>query len=210
MSTEVDTPRRRVGQPPRIHEVVTALRPIPGSDPVEFEMVEVRLVDAICDRLRMGVPISGACMSLNLSEASYHAWRARGRAEQKAGDLDSPYVEFLEASTRAIAESMVVLVEEMRQHGRRGDSRATEYMLRNRFRKEFGERHRLDIGVAEDDVPDDVARRAVLEAADRLRLEDENVIDAEWEPGESSKALRLKAENRKRGAAQEESDDDEP
>lgn len=185
-------PQPARGRPSRIHETVTVQR---KDQHGRMQTVELPITEVICERIRMGVPAAGACESVGLPEARYHAWRARGAADEKRG-IESAYRDFREATQRAKAESMVVLVAEMRDHGKR-DTRATEFMLKNRFPEHFKDRQRLEVAAADDDVPDEVARRAVLDAAERMRIEDGDVIDAEWEPGESSTELRARTAARR-------------
>lgn len=180
----------RVGQPPKIFDRVRVQRPIPNTSPVQFREVELPITEAICDFLRAGVPIYGSCESLGVTAATYHNWRAKGE-EDRRGGRSSVYVEFLDASTRAIAESQVTLVLEMRNHGRR-DPRATEYLLRNRFPKDFGERHRLEVAMAEEEIPDDVVDRTIREAYAQI----DDVIDV---PGVSAEERRALAAENKRG-----------
>lgn len=160
-----------VGRPPRIFEVVTLRRK--GVD------VQVPLVDAICERLRIGVPISGAAESLGIHRASFHEWCAIGDADAKAGKV-TVYSEFADKVRRARAESMVIHVGNVAAQGPT-DWRASFALLQTQHSREFAFRHRLEVGPIEDDMPEEAANRAIREAAHLL--EADAAIDVEGVPG---------------------------
>lgn len=174
-----------VGRPPRIFDTIPVQRVDRTATPHREYVEQMRLPDRICELLRGGVPASGAAESVGITATTHHNWRAMGTVDQRAGK-HSVYVEYLEASTRAIGESMVGLVAEMRGHGRRGDSRATEFMLRNRFPKEFGDRHRVELVPPEEEITDEVAERSIREAASHL---DDSIIDVPGVSAEERRAL---------------------
>lgn len=180
-----------VGRPGRIFDTVMVPRVDRTVDPPREHLEEMRIPDRICELLRGGVPASGATESVGLDVSTYHNWRATGVIDKRAGN-HSIYVEFLDASTRAIGESMVGLVAMQRKHAQT-DPRANEFMLRNRFPKEFGERHRLEVVAAEDAVPDDLVEAAILEAARSLGTE--RVLDV---PGVSAQERRALVADTKR------------
>lgn len=180
------------GRPPRIFDLVKVQRPVQGSNPVRFQEVEVTVTVAICDFLRIGIPILGSCESVGVPTGTYHQWRAKGFEDIQHGRA-SVYREFHDLSTRAIAESQVALVVVQRGHANR-DPRANEFLLRTRFPKDFGERHRLEVAMAEDDIPDEIAAGMIREAA--LRLDD--VIDV---PGVSAQERRALAADTKKHRA---------
>lgn len=77
------------------------------------------LQDDICKLLSAGVTVRDMCASVGISESGFYAWRARGRDElerresarvkpgTKQWDQEQPFVEFVEATTRAEAQARV-------------------------------------------------------------------------------------------------------
>ena len=90
------------------------------------------LQEELCSLLTDWVPIETACDALGISDATYYAWRKRGREElavlaawpenKKVGvreqarrDREAPFVEFLEATTRAIAKGEAYAIDTLRR-----------------------------------------------------------------------------------------------
>ena len=90
------------------------------------------LQDELCRLLTDWVPIETACDALGISDSTYYAWRKRGRdevarldnwsgkkppgkREQARREREAPYVEFLEATTRAIARGEAYAIDTLRR-----------------------------------------------------------------------------------------------
>lgn len=90
------------------------------------------LQEEMCRLLADWVPVETACDALGISDSTYYAWRKRGREEQdllaawpenkKVGkreqarrDREAPYLEFLEATTRAIAKGEAYAIDTLRR-----------------------------------------------------------------------------------------------
>lgn len=90
------------------------------------------LQSELCGLLTDWEPVETACGALGISDSTYYAWRKRGREEQdrlaawpenrKAGkreqarrEREAPYLEFLEATTRAIAKGEAYAVDALRR-----------------------------------------------------------------------------------------------
>lgn len=90
------------------------------------------LQEELCSLLTDWVPIETACDALGISDATYYAWRKRGREEQDRRaawtgkeppgkreqarrDREAPYLEFLEATTRAIAKGESYAIDALRR-----------------------------------------------------------------------------------------------
>jgi len=90
------------------------------------------LQDELCGLLVDWVPVETACDALGISDSTYYAWRKRGHEEQdrraawpenrKVGkreqarrEREAPYLEFLEATTRAIAKGEAYAIDALRR-----------------------------------------------------------------------------------------------
>ena len=89
-----------------------------------------QLTNQICDLLADSVSIRTTCQVVGISEATFHAWCARG-AFGKA-----PFVEFLERTTRARAQARVSIVRGIRRAGAK-DHRALEWLAEHCHADEF-------------------------------------------------------------------------
>lgn len=122
--------------------------------------------------VRHGVPIRHAAMAVGVGESTIHSWLARGD-QAKSGI----YRDFLEAVTRAKAESVATLAARVSQAAAT-DWRAAAWLLSRRAPEEFidpGKRYDLIAGEAR-------ARVIVTESRDRLEyLETRRQIRQEQE-----------------------------
>ncbi|MCZ2078933.1 MAG: hypothetical protein LC130_28535 [Bryobacterales bacterium] len=90
------------------------------------------LQDELCSLLTDWVPVETACNALGISDSTYYAWRKRGREEQDRRtawegkeppgkreqarrDREAPFLEFLEATTRAIAQGEAYAIDALRR-----------------------------------------------------------------------------------------------
>jgi transposase-like protein len=79
--------------------------------------------ETICEALRKGVSIEGACQLAGVSDRAYYKWRERGEEELRRVEEghhncrvrkdEEPYVQFFQETTRAIGESEEYLVEKI-------------------------------------------------------------------------------------------------
>jgi len=79
--------------------------------------------ETICEALRKGVSIEGACQLAGVSDRAYYKWRERGKKELQRVEEghqncrvrkdEESYVQFFQETTRAIGESEEYLVEKI-------------------------------------------------------------------------------------------------
>lgn len=110
--------------------------------------------ETICEALRKGVSIEGACDLAGLSHQSFYNWRERGQDELRRVENghpncqvrqdEQPFVEFLEATTRAIAESEEQLVGNINDAAPE-DWRAAIALLERRFPERWSKRTNVDL-----------------------------------------------------------------
>lgn len=96
-------------------------------------------VEKLCAFLRAGNYVKTACAASGISQSTYYAWEAAGKADREAGKR-TRYLDFLESIEVATAESEVMLVAEVRKEGGRG---ALE-VLKRRFRDRWGDKTALE------------------------------------------------------------------
>jgi hypothetical protein len=96
----------------------------------------------VCAALRTGNFVRPACEFAGISQSTYYAWRERGEADREAG-LNTPFLEFLEATTRASAEGELLAVSRLAENVRNGDQRAIEFFLTHRHSERWS--HRVHI-----------------------------------------------------------------
>jgi hypothetical protein len=77
----------------------------------------------ICDLLKIGVPIADVCGQVGICEKTFYNWRTRGIQEEsrlnhepnaRPRKKEQLYLQFLQESTRAIAEARVTAVVTLR------------------------------------------------------------------------------------------------
>lgn len=89
-----------------------------------------QIATQIVDILRTGATVVDACEKVGIAETSYHGWRKRGEVEQAARETESeaklskkavarrereqPFLEFLQSTTRALADARVTAVETLK------------------------------------------------------------------------------------------------
>jgi len=110
--------------------------------------------EKICEALRNGVTIKGACDLVGLDESTYYKWRNRGEDELRRVEeghancrvrkSEERYVDFYEATTRAIADSERALVENIRRAADE-EWRAALELLRRRFSDRWSKRTNVDV-----------------------------------------------------------------
>jgi hypothetical protein len=110
--------------------------------------------EKICEALRKGVTIKGACDLVGLDESTYYKWRNRGEDELRRVEeghancrvrkSEKRYVDFFEATTRAIAESERALVENI-EGAAEEDWRAALELLRRRFSDRWSKQTNVDV-----------------------------------------------------------------
>jgi transposase len=98
--------------------------------------------ETICEALRKGVSIEGACGLAGIDETTFYRWKKRGEEELARVENghancsvrqdQQKYVEFCKAATRAIAESEEYLVEKIREQAPKTPSAALR-LLERRF-----------------------------------------------------------------------------
>lgn len=90
------------------------------------------LQSEMCQMLQDWVPVETACAALNIDDSTYYNWRKRGREEQARRaawtgkeppgkreqtrrDREAPYIEFFEATARAIAKGEAYAIDALRR-----------------------------------------------------------------------------------------------
>ncbi len=139
------------------------------------------LVEAICARVRIGVPVEAAAASLGVMPATLAAWNERGKRQEAPGACR----ELLQAVARAEAACQLHLVALLQRHAR-NDWRAAAWLLERRWPDEWGQPHTARCtstgvaGVARDalglecpPLDDAAAARLILEAARGLDADDQ-------------------------------------
>ena len=107
----------------------------------------------LCRYLRDGNAISTACALVGIGESTYHAWRERGTAELervKEGHVncrvrkdERPFVEFLEATTRARAKGEQQHVKNIVTKSEE-DWRASAWFLERSRPERWGKKQKLE------------------------------------------------------------------
>ena len=84
-------------------------------------------IHLLCEAIRMGSTYELACQYAGISEASFYAWRAKGR-KAKTGQ----YLEFLESIKRAEAKGALANLAVIQKSAKDGDWKASAWILERR------------------------------------------------------------------------------
>ena len=84
----------------------------------------------ICYLLSEGVPVGATCDTVGITQATYHAWIAKGEKGR------APYREFVEDTTRARGQARVLLLKKISLSN---DWRAHAWLLSHCWPEEFSE-----------------------------------------------------------------------
>jgi hypothetical protein len=90
---------------------------------------------------------NAAAVFAGISESTYYAWLERGRSVLESSPVpaaERPYLEFLQAVTRASAEAEVEAVALIRKAARDGDYLAALRFLERRYPERWGNRRRVE------------------------------------------------------------------
>lgn len=153
----------------------------------------------VVQAIRGGVYAHVAAQHAGIAPSTYYGWMARGRAERdrllamieegedRPAPLDSerPFLEFLEAVSRADAEAEIVATLKVRQAD---DWRAAAWYLERRHPDRYGRRSQVEIGGIEGAPPVPVE---IVEDRKRTR----HVIDVLVKSGAVEAARRALAES---------------
>jgi hypothetical protein len=119
---------------------------------IDGEPRTMPITDAICLFLTGGVPILHAAQACGISEATYHAWRSRGRTEQERIDTgqeplaeEQPFAEFLEQTNKARSRAVSTYALELRKQALAGDTAAIRFFLSHSDRDNWFPKSRTDI-----------------------------------------------------------------
>jgi hypothetical protein len=85
-------------------------------------LLNVALTKRICGLLAQGHTVSAVCGAVGISESSFYQWKRENS-------------QFSEATTRAIGQSKIALIDKLRQSD---DWRAQAFLLERRWPAEFG------------------------------------------------------------------------
>ncbi len=107
----VETPRRRTGRPPRLTPEVHK---------------------AICESVRLGVPLRLAALRVGVKESTAREWVARGRGRHCRRASNRAFAEFAADYQRALAESVRWHVGQIVQASRGGEILAERTVTRTR------------------------------------------------------------------------------
>ena len=107
-----------------------------------------KVMDTICESLRLGIPFDRSCKAAGISKKSGHNWRRNGweRIEEADPDSDEPLgftARFAIEVELALVEFMKPLVQRVRDAAAgtgKGDWRAAQQLLASRFPNEWSER----------------------------------------------------------------------
>jgi hypothetical protein len=93
-------------------------------------LLNAELQREICYLLSQGVPVGATCDAVGITQATYHAWIAKGEEGHE------PYREFVESTTRARGQARVSLLEKITLSN---DWRAHAWLLSHCWPEEFSE-----------------------------------------------------------------------
>ena len=93
-------------------------------------LLSAELQREICYLLSEGVPVGATCDTVGITQATYHAWIAKGEEGR------APYREFVEDTTRARGQARVSLVKKITLSN---DWRAHAWLLSHCWPEEFSE-----------------------------------------------------------------------
>jgi transposase len=109
--------------------------------------------ETICEALRKGVSIEGACQLAGIGESTFYSWRSRGEEEKErvreghhncqVRKEEQPYVDFLEETTRAIGESEEYLVEKIYEAAPETPNAALR-LLERRFPERWSKKQKVE------------------------------------------------------------------
>jgi hypothetical protein len=100
-------------------------------------LLSAELQRRICHLLSQGVPVGATCDTVGITQATYHAWIAKGEEGRE------PYREFVEGTTRARGQARVSLLEKITLSN---DWRAHAWLLSHCWPEEFSESRILQPG----------------------------------------------------------------
>jgi hypothetical protein len=105
------------------------------------------LIDEIAEIVRKGNYIQVACACVGISKGTYHLWVKKGEEETarraSVEDDETPehhqiYVDFLNAVTRARAESEKRAVGLLMDYAEGGDAKSVQFFLERSYRQRWG------------------------------------------------------------------------
>lgn len=109
--------------------------------------------ETICEALRKGVSIEGACQLAGVSDRAYYKWRERGKGELQRVEEghqncrvrkdEKPYVQFFQETTRAIGESEEYLVEKIYEAAPETPNAALR-LLERRFPERWSKKQKVE------------------------------------------------------------------
>lgn len=124
----------------KINETITERDPLTGAEK------QTKITDAILRALRAGAYVEDAAEAVGLSKQTIYNWLSRGEEHQdseKVPQAQRPYVDFLDAVTRAKAEAKVWHLANVRRHAAE-DWRASKWWLSVVDPDRWSERHRVE------------------------------------------------------------------
>jgi hypothetical protein len=102
--------------------------------PSRKTLLNAELQREICYLLSEGVPVGATCDTVGITQATYHAWIAKGEEGR------APYREFVEGTTRARGQARVSLLKKISLSN---DWRAHAWLLSHCWPEEFSESRTL-------------------------------------------------------------------
>ena len=154
-------------------------------------LLDAQLQRKMCDLLAQGHTVSAVCGAVGISESSFYQWKRDNS-------------QFSEATTRAIGQSKIALVDKVRQSG---DWRAQAFLLERRWPTEFGKTEARAVLSSTASVSDDAAdygstavtlRILLAQTRDEAKIEALRLILAEVD-AENAKMSRWIEELRTQG-----------
>lgn len=106
----------------------------------------VPIADAMCDRIRIGVSLRGACEAYNIDQSSFFRAMAIGREDVGVGKR-TMYSQFAQQIARARADCRAFYAKQIAVQSPQ-DWRAASWMLERQFHDEYGERKQVEVAGA--------------------------------------------------------------
>lgn len=122
-------------------------------------LLNAELQHEICCLLSEGVPVGATCDTVGITQATYHAWIAKGEKGR------APYREFVEGTTRARGQARVSLLAKIALSN---DWRAHAWLLSHCWPEEFSESRILQPGQKVDPRPE--AQSSSVSMVEQLRM----------------------------------------